>query len=103
MADSNEDEPLYVCVVCGHEDDPDRFGQYCPVCGTDLDELEAEQRKSRGLEFHRGVLFALSRLDPHSTEYLDIVNQAGGFEVLEAVAEPYDQEHLNAARESDEH
>lgn len=34
------DDWFYVCLSCGHEDDPDAFGRYCPACGTDLDELE---------------------------------------------------------------
>ncbi|MGO3701158.1 hypothetical protein ACTXK7_07300 [Vreelandella alkaliphila] len=38
----NEHDEVYVCQSCGHEDDPDRFGKYCPACGVDLDELEAE-------------------------------------------------------------
>lgn len=37
-------DEVYVCAVCGHEDHPDRFGKYCPKCGTDLDKLEAELR-----------------------------------------------------------
>lgn len=44
---SDTDEEVYVCQVCGHEDDPDRFGRYCPACGTDLDELEAELEKCK--------------------------------------------------------
>lgn len=35
-----DDGDVYVCQVCGHEDDPDRFGRYCPECGADLDELD---------------------------------------------------------------
>lgn len=35
------EDPIYVCVVCGCEDDPDKFGKYCPACGCDLDEVEA--------------------------------------------------------------
>lgn len=38
----SEDDEIYVCQSCGHEDHPDRFGKYCPSCGVDLDELEAE-------------------------------------------------------------
>ena len=38
---------IYVCQCCGHEDHPDRFGKYCPRCGTDLDELEAEEPPNR--------------------------------------------------------
>lgn len=33
---------FYVCQSCGHEDDPDCFGKYCPACGVDLDGLENE-------------------------------------------------------------
>lgn len=33
-------DEVYVCQVCGHEDHPDKFGRYCPGCGTDLDELD---------------------------------------------------------------
>jgi len=40
LMDDDMDE-VYVCMVCGHEDHPDKFGQFCPECGTDLDELEA--------------------------------------------------------------
>jgi len=49
------------------------------------------------VEFLRGILFALSRLDHRSTEYEDIVNQAGGFELLLSVADNCDQEHVEAA------
>lgn len=38
----DDDEPIYVCQSCGHEDHPDSFGQFCPMCGVDLDELEGE-------------------------------------------------------------
>lgn len=40
MMDEHDEPPVYVCQSCGHEDDPDKFGQFCPMCGTDLDELE---------------------------------------------------------------
>lgn len=33
-------EEVYVCMSCGCEDDPDKFGKYCPSCGVDLDDLE---------------------------------------------------------------
>lgn len=36
----DDDNWIYVCQSCGHEDDPDVFGRYCPACGADLDELE---------------------------------------------------------------
>ncbi|KRW83777.1 hypothetical protein [Marinobacter sp. P4B1] len=49
------------------------------------------------VEFLRGILFALSRLDYRSTEYEDIVNQAGGFDLLLSVAEDCDKEHVEAA------
>lgn len=39
---SDPEEEVYVCQVCGEEGDPDKFGKYCPGCGTDLDELERE-------------------------------------------------------------
>lgn len=39
-----DDDEIYVCQVCGHEDHTDRFGKLCPACGTDLDELEAEMQ-----------------------------------------------------------
>lgn len=42
MAFEKDEDPIYVCQVCGYEDDPDKFGKYCPACGTDLDELEAK-------------------------------------------------------------
>ena len=32
----DEDDPVYVCLSCGHEDDPDKFGKYCPACGVEL-------------------------------------------------------------------
>lgn len=38
------DGEVYVCQACGHEDHPDKFGKYCPACGIDLDELEAEMK-----------------------------------------------------------
>lgn len=37
--DESEDL-IYVCSSCGYEGHPDEFGQFCPVCGTDLDEME---------------------------------------------------------------
>lgn len=37
-----EHDEIYVCLSCGHEDDPDRFGRHCPRCDVDLDELEAD-------------------------------------------------------------
>lgn len=37
---SEEDEEIYVCQCCGHEDHPDGFGAHCPSCGTDLDAFE---------------------------------------------------------------
>lgn len=37
------DEEFYSCQVCGEEGHADRFGKYCSGCGTDLDELEAEE------------------------------------------------------------
>jgi hypothetical protein len=43
-----DDEPMYVCLCCGHEDDPDKFGKYCPECGTDLDEAEAAGEMANG-------------------------------------------------------
>ncbi|HSH42546.1 MAG TPA: hypothetical protein VK973_10535 [Arenicellales bacterium] len=43
----DNEEEIYVCMVCGHEDHPDRFGKYCPRCGTDLDELEKEIPEGR--------------------------------------------------------
>ena len=42
--DPSDDDPVYVCICCGHEDDPDRFGRYCPNCNADLDEVEKEDR-----------------------------------------------------------
>lgn len=41
--DPHDDDEVYVCQVCGNEDHPDAFGQFCPACGCDLDELEADQ------------------------------------------------------------
>lgn len=38
------DDWFYVCLSCGHEDDPDAFGRCCPACGTDLDELENDNQ-----------------------------------------------------------
>lgn len=35
-----DDELFYVCQSCGHEDHPDAFGLLCPMCKTDLDEME---------------------------------------------------------------
>jgi len=35
-----DSDEFYVCQSCGHEDDADYFGRYCPNCGVDLDELE---------------------------------------------------------------
>lgn len=52
--------------------------------------------------FVRGVLFALSMMDPKSPDYWHIVEQAGGFEVLREHAEEYDLEHLNEAKRSHE-
>ena len=37
-------DEFYVCMSCGHEDDPDYFGAHCPNCGVNLDELEEEMR-----------------------------------------------------------
>lgn len=36
------DEEIYVCQVCGYEDHQDMFGQFCPQCGSDLDEFEED-------------------------------------------------------------
>lgn len=36
------DEEFYVCQSCGHEAHADKFGKYCPSCGTDFDDLDAE-------------------------------------------------------------
>lgn len=41
-AEPDDDELIYVCQSCGYEGHPDEFGQFCPKCGTDLDELEGE-------------------------------------------------------------
>lgn len=60
----------------------------------DLAGVLAEKQRTHEPSFIRGVCSALSRLDPGSTEYLDIVTQAGGFDVLLEHAEEYDQEHL---------
>lgn len=38
----DSDEEFYVCMVCDYEAHPDKFGRYCPSCGTDLDELDRE-------------------------------------------------------------
>lgn len=35
------DDDIYVCMSCGYESNADKFGKFCPKCGTDLDELEA--------------------------------------------------------------
>jgi len=51
--------------------------------------------------FLKGVLFALSQIDPRSTEYRAIVLQAGGFDLLRSVAEEYDSEHLDRAIEDE--
>ena len=40
-----ETEEIYTCLYCGHEDRADKFGKYCPYCGTDLDELEKENEQ----------------------------------------------------------
>lgn len=37
-----DDELVYVCQLCGYEGHPDEFGQFCPMCRADLDELEGE-------------------------------------------------------------
>lgn len=34
------DELFFVCMTCGYEDHPDKFGRFCPKCGTDLEEDE---------------------------------------------------------------
>lgn len=39
-----DEEEIYVCLACGHEDYPDKFGKHCPSCSADLDELEAEMQ-----------------------------------------------------------
>jgi len=39
-----DEEEIYVCQACGHEDHADKFGKHCPACGADLDELEAEMQ-----------------------------------------------------------
>lgn len=44
-----EDEEIYVCQACGHEDHPDKFGKFCPGCGTDLDDLEADLQQDTQL------------------------------------------------------
>lgn len=48
--------------------------------------------------FIKGVCFALSRIDTGSPEYIDIVNQAGGFELLMEHADDCDLEHLKEAK-----
>jgi anaerobic ribonucleoside-triphosphate reductase len=35
------DDEIYVCMSCGYENHADKFGNFCPACGTDLDELES--------------------------------------------------------------
>ena len=36
----SDDGEFYCCPCCGHEDHPDKFGKFCPSCGTDLDQFE---------------------------------------------------------------
>lgn len=45
-------EEIYSCASCGYEDDPDRFGTYCPNCGVNLDELEDSMNVSSDLSNH---------------------------------------------------
>lgn len=40
-----DEEEVYVCMSCGYEAHPDKFGTHCPKCGVDLDELEREIEK----------------------------------------------------------
>lgn len=47
---SEDDEEFYVCPSCGYEDHADKFGVFCPSCGENLDELEAELLKNEGEE-----------------------------------------------------
>jgi len=61
---------------------------------------EALNDNGESVDFLRGILFALSRLDHRSNEYQDIVSQAGGFELLLSVAEDCDKEHVEAAMEA---
>lgn len=39
-----DEEEIYICLACGHEDHVDKFGKQCPACGVDLDDLEAEMQ-----------------------------------------------------------
>jgi len=39
----SEEDEIYVCQSCGHEDHPDAFGANCPRCGVDLDQFHEDQ------------------------------------------------------------
>lgn len=50
MDEVDDSEEFYVCLVCGKEDHPDSFGQFCPECGTNLDELDEEAEQAKRLK-----------------------------------------------------
>lgn len=36
-SDKDDDlDPIWVCVVCGWEGDPDKVGSTCPKCGREI-------------------------------------------------------------------
>lgn len=83
MSDPEFDDLVYVCQACGHEDDPDKFGKYCPACGSDLDELEADSRQGSVKLPGQTVEDFIPTV--YHQEQVDLLRRLGNQKVLEVV------------------